>query len=427
MQMSFKWVNVLPLILGLLVVARGELHAEDWPQFRGPDGQGHSPATGLPVHWSPTENVAWKTPIPGVAWSSPAIYEGRIYLTTAVPVNAVEADAEAKNVDQSLRALCVDERTGELLWNVEVFLEPGETAPRIHSKNSHASPTPIVADGRVYIHFGHQGTACLDLDGKVVWKNSDIHYRPVHGNGGSPTLVDGLLIFSCDGADKQFVVALDAASGKIAWQTPRPTEAVKKFSFSTPLAIAVNGRKQIISPGSDMVCAYDAKTGEEIWRCRYEGYSVIPRPVYGHGLLFISTGYDSPEVMAIRPDGEGDVTDTHIAWRLSKGAPHTPSLLVVGDELYMVSDRGIASCVDAKRGEPHWQERIGGNFSASPLYADGRIYLQSEQGTGIVIAPGTTFEEIARNELEERTLASYAVADGAIFIRTESQLYRLQE
>jgi outer membrane protein assembly factor BamB len=422
MLMFLKSISCSFLIAGICFASRCEVSAEDWPQFRGPDGQGHSSATGLPVRWSLTENVVWKAPIPGVAWSSPVFHEGRIYLTTAVPL-----DAESENSDQSLRALCVDARMGEVLWNAEVFLQADETAPKIHSKNSHASPTPIVADGRVYLHFGHQGTACLDLDGKVVWKNSDIKYRPVHGNGGSPSLVDGLLIFSCDGADKQIIVALDAASGRVVWQTERPTEAVKKFSFSTPLAIAVGGRQQIISPGSDMVCALDAKTGEEIWRCRYQGYSVIPRPVYGHGLLFISTGYDSPEVMAIRPDGEGDVTETHVAWRLSKGAPHTPSLLLVGDELYMISDRGIASCLDAKTGEPHWQERIGGNFSASPLYADGHIYLQSEQGTGIVIAAGKKFEEIARNELDERTLASYAVADGALLIRTESQLYRVQE
>ena len=234
-----------------------------------------------------------------------------------------------------------------------------------------------------------------------------------------------MLVFGYDGSDKQMFTALNRSTGDMAWETPRKTKAKKKFSFCTPLPIRANGRAQIISPFSDSVCSYDPATGKELWRVRYTGYSVVPRPVFGHGLVFISTSFDSPEVLAIRPDGSGDVTDSHVVWRLKKGAPHTPSLLLVGDELYMVSDRGVATCVDARSGRVHWQKRIGGNFSASPMYADGRIYLQNEEGMGVVISADKTFKELARNDLAERTLASYAASDGALFIRTATQLYRI--
>ena len=199
-------------------------------------------------------------------------------------------------------------------------------------------------NGRIYVHFGHQGTACLDLSGKVLWTD-DLHaYEPVHGNGGSPILVNDLLIFSCDGGDQAFVAALEASTGKVRWKTDRSVEADRRFSFSTPLLITVNGRKQLISPSSGAVYAYDPETGKEIWRVRYDGYSVISRPIYGHGLVFISTGYNAPSLLAIRPDGRGDITDTHIAWSINHAAPHAPCPLLVGEEIYMVSDNGIASC-----------------------------------------------------------------------------------
>jgi outer membrane protein assembly factor BamB len=402
------------------------LDAADWPEFRGPTGQGHAEATNLPVEWSTTKNVAWKQAIPGLGWSSPVIVNGRIYLTSAVPL--------PNSNDLSLRALCLDANSGKQLWEKEVFREDTSKAPRPHSKNSHASPTPICRAGRLYVHFGHQGTACLDIDGKILWQNSTLKYAPVHGNGGSPILIDdppltkggqgGLLVFSCDGSDQQFVVALDAANGKLRWKTPRRTEAVKKFSFSTPLLIEVNGKKQIISPASDMVAAYDVTTGKELWRVQTDGYSVIPRPVFAHRLLFLGSGYESPTLLAIRPGDQGKAAE--IIWQTRRNAPHTPSPLVVGEELYVVSDGGMASCLDAKTGKVHWQERLGGNFSASPLFADGKIYFQSEDGVGTVIRPGTQFERLARNRLEERTLASYAVAEGALFIRTESHLHRIQ-
>lgn len=396
----------------------GLAQAADWPQFRGPEGQGHSAAHHLPLEWNATNHVVWKQSIPGQGWSSPVLANGRIYLTTAVPKEGVG--------DVSLRALCLEAASGNIVWNIEVFRPGTDELPGIHRKNGQASPTPIVEDDRIYFHFGHLGTACLDSSGKILWRNADLKYTPVHGNGGSPTMVDDLLVFSCDGGSEPFVAALDKRTGTLRWKVPRNSTARKTFSFSTPLVITVNGRKQIISPGSGAVCAYDQKDGREIWRAGYgEGYSVVPRPVFGHGLLFIATGYDRPTVIAVRPDGQGDVTDTHIAWTLGKGAPNTPSMLLVGDELYFVSDGGIASCVDARTGKVHWQERIGGGFSASPVFADGRIYFQDEEGNATVIQPGKELVKLATNRLGERTLASYAVTDGSFFIRTESQLFRI--
>jgi outer membrane protein assembly factor BamB len=372
----------------------------------------------LPTTWGPDTNVVWKQAIPGAGWSSPVVCRGRVYLTTAVPV--------AGSRDQSLQALCLHAKSGKVLWTREVFHQDGATAPRIHTKNSHASPTPLTDGHRLYVHFGHQGTACLDLAGKVLWRNTDFKYRPVHGAGGSPIIVKDLLIFSADGADTQRLIALLRDSGKVCWQTERKAEHYKKFSFGTPLLIDVAGRPLVVSPCSGAVCAYDPATGQEVWRVLTEGYSVVPRPVFGHGLVYVATGYERPELLAIRPDGKGDVTDTHVAWRTARAVPLNPSPLLAGDELYLVSDGGVASCLDARTGKVHWRERVGGSHSASPLLAGGKVYFQDEEGTGTVIKAGRTFEQLARNALGERTLASYAAADGALFIRTERHLYKIQ-
>jgi outer membrane protein assembly factor BamB len=361
----------------------------------------------------------WKTAIPGSGWSSPVVANGKVYLTTSVSPDDQPAS------DQSLRAVCLDARSGQIRWDREVFRSEAATAPRIHVKNSHASPTPLVDRNRLYVHFGHQGTACLDLSGKILWRCTSLTYAPVHGNGGSPILVDNALVFSADGGDRRFIAALDRETGKVLWKVERQGEAERTFSFSTPLLITVKNQKQIISPGSNSVNAYDPRTGQEIWRVRYEGYSVIPRPVFDHGLVFVCTGFETPSVLAIRPDGQGDVTDTHVAWRTRKAVPHTASLLIVGDELYMVSDRGMASCLDARTGHVHWSERIGENYSASPVYGAGRIYFQSEQGTGVVVQAGKVFRQLEKNSLNEPTLASYAVADDSLFIRTAKHLHRI--
>ena len=392
--------------------------SSDWPQFRGPTGQGLSSATDVPTEWSATKNVAWKLEIPGRGWSSPVLADGKVYLTTA---------ADSNGGPVSLWAICVDAAKGKVVWSTKVFEPDPNLVRQMHSKNSPASPTPIVTDKRLYVHFGHLGTAALDLSGKIIWRQNTLKYPPVHGNGGSPALVDGELIFSCDGERDPFVAALDAETGNVKWTTPRNTRARKTFSFCTPLEIKIDGATQVVLPGSGFVGAYDPSDGHEIWRVLYgEGYSVVPRPVYSHGLLYLSSGFDSPTLYAINPDGAtGNATSSHVAWTLRKGAPLTPSVLVVGDELYAISDGGIATCADAKSGKVYWTHRLDGAFSGSPVFADGRIYFQSEEGIGYVVKAAKEFESVAENDLGERSLASDAVADHAVYIRTEHHLWKL--
>jgi outer membrane protein assembly factor BamB len=403
-------VSACLLLVTLLSFAPNNSPSLDWPQFRGGTGQGHAEGTGLPLTWSESQNIVWKVPIEGLGWSSPVIVQGQLWLTTAA------------DEGKSLRLLSLSPETGKSIHNVEVFRldDPGS----IHRKNSHASPTPLVEKGRVYVHFGGHGTGCVSSDGKVLWKTQDLKYNHRHGPGGSPVLFDDLLILSCDGTDVAFVVALDKQTGEIRWKTPRDGP----MAYSTPLVIHAGGRDQVISTGGDQVVSYEPRTGKEIWRCRYDGYSGVPRPVFGHGLVYVCSGYNTPHLFAIRPDGTGDVTDTHVAWSIkAEGAPLNPSPLLVGDELYLVNDRGIATCLDAKTGKRHWQNRLGGDFSASPLFADGRIYYLDENAKTTVIAPGLEFKVLATNSLDGRSLASLAVWGKSIFLRTDTHLYRIEK
>ena len=390
------------------------LQAGDWPQFRGPGAQGHANAK-LPVNISAdSPHLKWKAPVPGSGWSSPVIIGGKIYLTSAIE----------KGEGLSLNALCLNAADGKLVWNTPIF--GIEKAPRMHRKNSQASPTPIVDGKQVYVHFGHMGTAALSLDGKLAWKNDAIKYPPVHGNGGTPALANGKLIFSCDGARDPFVIALNTKDGSQAWKVNRSVDAKRKFSFSTPLVLKTSTGTQVLLPGSDMIGAYNPADGSEIWRATYDGYSVVPRPVVGHGMVFFSTGFDRAKAMAVQLGGKGDVTETHVKWVLPKGAPHTPSMVLTGNELFMVSDGGIASCVDAKSGEVLWSERLGGGCSASPILANGKLYIVNEAGTVYVVEAGKEFKVLSKKSLGERSLASPAVADGALFIRTSGHLWRFQ-
>jgi len=385
----------------------------EWPEFRGPGAQGHSAERGLPVEWSETKNVAWKTPVAGLGWSSPVVANGRVWLTTAVEQRGV-----------SLRAIAFDMTTGKEVVNVEVFKIPLDRRD-INPKNSWASPSPVIDGDRVYVHFGADGTAALSTEGEIIWKNR-FEYQSQHGAGGSPIVYGDLLIFSCDGSDTAFVIALDKRTGKTKWKTNRGLPADQ--AYTTPLVIRSGEQDQLISVGAFRVRAYDPLTGKEIWRVRYdEGFSNVPRPVFGHGLVFITTGFQQPELLAIRPDGKGDVTKTHIAWSLKRGAPLTPSPIIVGDELYIVTDGGIASCIDAKTGAVIWQSRLGGTYSASPIFADGRLYFPSEQGVTTVIAPGREARRLATNALDGGLMASMAVAGGSFFLRTDSALYRVSE
>ena len=325
----------LAVLVGLLECAV----AADWPQFRGPTGQGHSTETGLPIEWSESRNVVWKTPVPGRGWSSPVVAGGRVWLTTA-----------SKDKGASLRAIAFDVDTGREIVNVEVFHL--RSADLLNAKNSHASPTPIVDGDRVYVHFGAEGTAALTTTGDVLWKTK-LPYQSQHGNGGSPALYGDLLIVSCDGSDDAFVAALDKRTGKVRWRANRRQPFDQ--AYSTPLVIRVGDRDEIVSVGAYRAAAYDPQNGKEIWRVSYaDGFSNVPRPVYGHGLVYIATGFQQPSLLAVRVDGTGDVTKTHVAWTLRRAAPLTPSPLLAGDELYVVNDGGIATCLDAKTGEPRW-------------------------------------------------------------------------
>jgi outer membrane protein assembly factor BamB len=408
-----KTLLVLLLIAGASVLAQ----AEDWPQFRGPTGQGHATERGLPLEWSETKNIIWKTPVPGLGWSSPTVANGRVWLTTVV-----ESKERRGRVSASLRALAFDVATGRELVNVEVFRL--DDAGYVNPKNSRASPTPIVEGDRVFVHFGAEGTAALSTSGEILW-TTHLRYESQHGNGGSPTLYRDLLIINCDGnGGDAYVVALDAASGKPRWKTARRRPADQ--AYSTPLVITVGQEDQLVSVGAYRAAAYDPLTGQEIWRVSYgDGFSNVPRPVFGQGLVFIATGFQTPALMAVRPDGKGDVTRTHVAWTITRGAPYTPSPLLVGNDLYYVSDTGVLSLADAASGQIVWQQRLGGNYSASPVFVDGRIYFQSEEGMTTVIAPGREFRRLASNRLDGATLASMAVSSGSFFIRSDSHLYRI--
>ncbi|MEO6245530.1 MAG: PQQ-binding-like beta-propeller repeat protein, partial [Opitutaceae bacterium] len=330
-----------------------------WPQFRGPTGQGNSTATGPPVEWSATRNVAWKQPIPGIGLSSPVLSDGQIFFTTAT---ADDAGAP------SVQLYCLDAETGRIVWRT-VVLATGEPPPREgHERNSAANATVVVEDGRVYAYVGHHGAACFDFAGKVLWRNPRLRFDPVPLNGGSPIIAGDLFVYVADCATAPFVTALDKRTGEVRWRVPRILPGKLKATFGAPLLIEAAGRRQIIIVGAGAVTALDPVDGQEIWRVRYaRDASVGPRPVFAHGLLFVSAGYLRTELLAIRPDGVGDVTDTQVAWRLAKGAPLTPGLVVAGDELYGVNDGGVASCWAAKTGDVIWQQRLRGNYSAAPI------------------------------------------------------------
>jgi outer membrane protein assembly factor BamB len=373
----------------------------------------------VPVEWSNSDNVAWTQEIRGNGWSSPLLVGGRLYLTTAT--------GKPDDGDVSLRALSIDAADGHILWDKEVIRPGAEACKMMHEKNSLASATPLVEGDRLYVHFGHMGTAALDLNGNLLWKQTGVTYPPMHGNGGSLVRVDDLLVFNCDGEQDPFVVALDAETGAERWRTARDVEVERTFSFCTPLVIEVDGQQQIISPGSGMAAAYDPHSGHELWRVKYgEGFSVVPRPIFADGVLYLCSGFMRANLLAVDPQGAaGDVTDSNVLWSYNRSVPNTSSILVVGGEVYFVSDHGVATCLDSKSGDVQWTERLGGDFSASPVCADGRVYFTNEDGTTYVVRAARDYELLATNELDERTLASPAVDDGAIYLRTASHLWRI--
>lgn len=402
------------MILELILVSA--LGASDWPQFRGPNADGHVVGMTTPLEWSDTKNVVWKTDIAGLGWSSPVIVDGKIYLTTAVPAGE----------GLSLRAISFDAGTGKILWDREV--RAVAKAPPMHHKNSHASPTPIIRDGSVFVHFGNQGMARLKAtDGTIEWLCTEIDYNPVHGCGGTPVLCNGKLVVACDGSKNPFVIAVDAETGKVAWKTPRNVEAKTTHSFGTATIAMIDGKPQALVPGPGKFAAYDVSSGAELWNVLAPGWSIVPQPALGHGLVFYNHDYDNPEMMAVKLGGHGDVTEKNVVWRMKNGAPSTPSPLLIGDNLYFVNDKGVATCVDAKTGERYWTGRLGGNFSASPIYVNDRILFLNEDGGATWVKPGNEFVVLGENSVPGRTFATPAFYQKAMYLRTDAALYKIAQ
>jgi outer membrane protein assembly factor BamB len=394
---------------------------ENWPQFLGPQGNGLSAAAKLPTTWSETQHVKWKTPLPGQGWSSPVIWGDQIWATTAT------------REGRSLRALCVDKNTGKIIHDVEVFaLE--KAVPKIET-NSWASPTPVIEEGRVYVCFGTTGSVCLDTrTAKPIWTSQELKLDHGVGPGSSPILYKDLYILNCDGVDAQYIAALNKETGKLVWKTPRSMsmEGVPKDehkAFSTPSVISVDGQDRLISIGARRFYAYDPAAGKEVWFCSHPGYSNASRPVFAQGLAFLSSGFVRAELLAVRLEGAaGDVTKTHVAWRSPNNISLKPTFLPLGEDLYILGDTGIVRCVRAKTGEQVWQKRLTKPCSASPIFGADLIFIFSEQNESVVLKPGGTAPEVvATNTLEGGCMATPAVSGNALYIRTKTHLYRVEE
>lgn len=429
-------------VAGALLRHSPELAAleHEWPQFRGPGGQGHSDATGLPLTWSESENIAWKTAIPGEGHSSPVISGDQVWLTTAIthPLSAEEEQqrlAQLKNRDSlriaaalSLQAVLVSRTTGQILRQIPLF-EVSAPEPK-HSLNSYASPTPVIAGEHVYFHFGTYGTACVERQsGKVLWKNDAFHVIHQNGPGSSPVVWNDRLIIHFDGTDAQYIVAFERTTGEVAWKVDRSGEmdATPEFrkSYGTPLVVETLDFPLVISPAANWVYGYDARDGREVWKAGYGqlGFSVVPRPVVLDRTAYIATSYLQSRLLAVRIDGQGDVTDSHIVWKSDRQIPKKPSMLVAGDRLYYVCDNGILRCVSTATGDDYWLERLPGEYSASPLAAEGRIYFFGQNGVATVLADSRDYRELAKNQLDGEFMASPAVAGSALFLRTTTHLY----
>lgn len=409
-------------VLGTSMSFMSPMAVADWPEFRGESQNGIISDRPLPLKWSESENVRWYQPTKGLGWSSPIIVGDKIFLTTAVSPDG--ADDSSLGGPKLLQLVCLDAQSGKILFEKTIFDQTAD-APTIHNKNSHASPTPLHHKGKLYLHFGHQGTACTDLKGELIWENRDHAYPPTHGNGGSPIVVDDMLIVTCDGGSQPYTLALDLQTGMERWKTPRGISADRPFSFCTPQKIVVNGQTQIVSPGSDIVQSLNPKDGQVIWYANYSGFSVVPRPVFHEGLVFLSTGFMRPNLLAIDPTGKGDVTKSHIKWSYKGSVPNTPSFVPYGDQIILVSDEGVAAGVDIKTGKELWKKRIGGNFSASVMVVGNKLFLQSEGGESIVYKLDGEPEELHRNTLPGRIFATYAVHENDWIIRTEAGVYRI--
>lgn len=422
------------LAIILLVVSRLNVFA-DWPEFRGPQGNGHASAAGstnlvgFPLNWSEMENLKWKTAIPEVGWSTPVVMGGQVWLTSATTNG------------HDFFVICVDAETGQIRFNEKLF-HCDDPEPLGNKVNCYATPSCVIEPGRVYVHFGSYGTACLDAStAKVIWKRQDLPCRHYRGPASSLILFENLLILTMDGVDVQYLAALDKKTGETVWKTNRSVawndehiqgqmakDGDLRKAHCTPLIVDVKGKLQMLTIGAKAAYGYEPRTGKEIWRVQYNSWSAAPMPLYdqGLGLAFIITGLANTELLAVRPDGNGDVTDTHVAWKYSKAVAKTASPILLDGLIYMVSDDGMGSCIEAATGNLVWQERFGGRYAASPILADGRLYFFNQSGKTPVLKPGRTYEVLATNNLENGFMASPAVSGKSFFLRTKTHLYRIE-
>jgi outer membrane protein assembly factor BamB len=389
-------------------LATTPLRAEDWPGWRGPRGDGTSRETNLPVRWSATENVKWKTPIPGTGHSSPIVSGDRVFLTTC------------RETERARVLLCLDCRDGRVLWERVVLTAPLE---KKHKLNSYASSTPATDGTRVFISFlaaDRMQVACYDFAGTKLWQVSPGEFHSVHGFCSPPVLYRDLVILNGDQDDPDaFLVALDKTSGAERWRAPRP--GIR--SYCPPLVVEAAGRMQLVLSGAKTVASYDPDTGKQLWVIDGPTEQFVASFVYANGLLFMTSGYPEYHMLAIRPDGSGNVTDTHVVWRHTRGAGYVPSPVAWGRYFYNVKDDGLASCLEAQTGARPWTERLGPHHSASPVAAEGRLYFTDDEGVTYVLEAGPTFKVLARNPLGEHCYASPAVARGNLFIRTSGHLW----
>jgi len=417
------------LFLAAAVFAASTLSAaENWPQFRGPDGDGRTDAKGLPVVMGEGVKVKWKAAAHGKAWSSPVIWGNEVWVTTATEDG------------KELGVIAFDKATGKVLHDKVLFrvAEP----QFCHKFNSHASPTPVIEEGRIYVSFGSPGIACLDTTTcAVLWERRDFVCNHFRGAGSSPVVWDGLLIQPFDGSDHQFIAALDKKTGTTVWQVKRsvdykdlqPDGKVQadgdwRKAFATPHVIDWQGKPLLLSSGAKAHYAYEPATGKEVWRFDEHGaHSAGSRPVVGLGMVFIPVGFGKKQIIALKLGGTGVLDEASLVWRAEKGAPNKPSLILDGDYIYAVDDKGIATCFEAKTGTVKWSERIGGDYSASPLFAEGRLYFFSENGTVTVVAAAQEFKKLGEGKFDDGFMASPAVSGKALFLRTKSALYRVEE
>jgi outer membrane protein assembly factor BamB len=432
--MNSPWFSSLNFILwGILACLEARAEA-DWTQFRGPGGTGMAPGANPPLVWRETNHVAWKPAIRGRGRSSPVLLGERLWLTTALEKNVqrvrIRSDDMQKADQVALGAVCLSRTAGRQLWHTTLF--EVENPPPAHWLNSWATPTPVVEPGRLYCDFGVFGTAALEsATGQLIWQQK----LPVDhqvGPGSSPVLHSNVLVVVRDGIDAQFVAALDKQTGQVAWKTARPPivapDGPLKKSFCTPLVITNAGRVQILIPGAHWIAAYDPATGEEIWRIRHgNGFSIGTGAVFGQGLAFFSTGLFQPQVWAVRVDGQGDVTGSHVVWKSTRQAPDISSPILVEEDLYWISDSGTITCVAARTGELRWQKSLGRSYLASPILAGGRLHFFNQEGKTTILKPGLQFERLAENLLPGPLTATPAFAGPCIYWRNDTHLYCLRE